>query len=62
MRKAKLYTANYEYVAEVTVPLFLTPPDVMVWSNRTFMRVPNSGEWLYRECFAYYVPPEVEAT
>lgn len=50
-----LYTADGGFVAKETIPPFNTPPDVICWGQRFFMRADIAGR--YVECFAYYVTP-----
>lgn len=48
MQEVELYTRNKEYVQTVVIPSFLTPPDVIMWGNRTFQRTTST---VYHEAF-----------
>ena len=53
----RLETSDGRFVAEVEVPPFTTPPDVLIWGNRTFIYESNRPpQPVYRECFAVVVP------
>jgi len=59
MQKIKLVTASGDFVTEVTIPPFLTPPDVLLWGERTFKADMLDRE-LYREAFMFVVPVDRE--
>lgn len=51
MTKIKLYTNDGQFVEEVTIPLFETPPVVVIWGDRVFVYDLMVNQ--YREQFAY---------
>lgn len=55
--EVNLYTAEGEFVATVTIPIFKREPHepmVLVWDERFF--IPNDGEKGFYETFAYHIP------
>jgi hypothetical protein len=55
MQKVRLETSGGDLVAELTIPSFMAPPEVLVWGNRVFAQEPGT-ENTYSEVFAYVVP------
>ena len=51
--RLNLYTADGEFAGTVTVPLFKTRPDVLLWGYRVFRW--DLGR--YREAFAFTIVP-----
>ena len=63
--RIRLETASGENVSTFDIPPFQTPPDVIVWADRTFTlanRTQRLGEptYIYGEAFAYYLCPTDE--
>lgn len=52
METVKLFTRDGGFVAEVEIPRFTPPAEVLQWGSRLFVRTPE-GE--YREGMAFYV-------
>jgi len=62
MVKVKLLTSSGHDVADVEIPPFNKPPDVLGWGTRVFTLYATHEDALtYRECFSYAVPVEREA-
>lgn len=49
----RLETSEGQFVANVEVAPFITPPDVLGWGNRVFKFESNKPA-TYRECFMVY--------
>jgi len=49
MEEVKLYTSDGKLVTTVVVPNFQTPPDVIIWGSRVFVRKGKK----YKEAFAH---------
>jgi hypothetical protein len=64
MEPVRLQTREGEFVAEVRIPPFALLPEVLIWGSRVFCRVgeaergAHEGALVYREGFAFWVPPE----
>lgn len=64
--RARLFTKQREFVCEIEMPFFNTPPDVVVWGERHFVLDPydpssprrDGDDEQYREAFAWWVSPE----
>ena len=56
----RLETRDGGLVAQLdNLPAFQVPPEIIVWGLRHFVLWKREAPelWLYREAFAYYVPP-----
>lgn len=61
--QVRLVNSNQEFVANVFVLNFLTPPDVILWGERYFM-FQSSEPAIYKECFvtvSFTTPEEAAA-
>ena len=55
--KCQLLTSAKEFVAEVEIPPFNTPPDILVWGERFFKLDQATTRPEYVEAFTYFVLP-----
>lgn len=69
--KERLFTPEGGFVAEVSIPPFVSKPEVLIWGARVFLHIDSyelvefepmpgieAAEGCYIEAFAYHIPPE----
>jgi hypothetical protein len=60
MRPVRLLTNGGIEVAQVEIPPFPEPPELLMWDNRAFLLKTDAGDvWQYREAIHYVCPKPI---